>query len=84
MIIKDNHMIIQSTLELINSFNDTHILKDNNTLIKISMLNLEKEVVKDVEQQILPAPEATLNQAGVFLHSCARPQPKDQYRHIDD
>ena len=50
---KDNHMIIQSTLELINSFNDTHILKDNSTLIKISMLNLEKEVVKDVEQQIL-------------------------------
>lgn len=50
---RENHFAVQSTLDLINAFNDTHLLKDSKTLARISSFGIEKTSLVEIETAIL-------------------------------
>lgn len=49
---KENHFAVQSILDLINSFSDTHLLKDAKTLTRVSSLGIEEAVLSEIEEAI--------------------------------
>ena len=50
---KENHYTIYSILEFIVSFNETHLLKDQETLIKIDITDITIDIAQKVEEAII-------------------------------
>lgn len=50
---KENHFAVQNALDLVNSFNDTHLLKDSKTLARINSFGIEKASFAEMEEAIL-------------------------------
>ena len=50
---QDHHIGISSILELVNSCNETHLLKDNQSVICIELTGIDEQVAEQVEALIL-------------------------------
>ena len=49
---KDNHFSIPNVLDLINSFNTTHVFKDAKTLVRLDSVGITKEKFTEIEKMI--------------------------------
>ena len=50
---RENHIAVPSILDLLLSFEETHVLKDNQTLIRIELVGVNKSFVEEIEPVIL-------------------------------
>lgn len=49
---RESHYTIQSSLEFVNSCNDTHLLIDRDTIASIEMIGVSEEIAREVERMI--------------------------------